>query len=498
MDELLGDDVMTNGTNRRNWRRLWIPMLSMSVLLSGCASFSPDGGMSVVEGITAGELQKDVRKITSETEAAEVRARVKSMLSGTLSADQAVQIALLNNRGLQAAFNELGVSEAQMIEASLPPSPTISLARLSAGGLALEIERSVLQNVLGLLTLPRRREIAEIQFRQAQLRATNEVLKTAAETRRTYYRAVAAGQTVILLKKARLAAESLSDLATKLGETGALNRINQARQHEFYAQVSQQLAVAILRHRTERDRLARLMGLWGDDIKYRLPDELRALPGRAMRREEIESEAVASRVDLQLARLELETLAKSYGLTRATRFINVFEVGAMSNTEWERVFENGTPATEKLPWRGFEVEFQIPIYDFGKARTRGAAEAYRRAINRLADKAVNVRGEAREAYQSYRGVYDIAKLYSGKLVPLRDVISEEMLLQYNGMLADLFELLGDVRARNQTNVAAIEALRDFWLSTVDLQTAVVGGGGDAALIGEGGAQMVAADASGGH
>ena len=39
-------------------------------------------------------------------------------------AEAAVEVALLNNKGLQAAFNELGIAEAVMIEASLPPNRT--------------------------------------------------------------------------------------------------------------------------------------------------------------------------------------------------------------------------------------------------------------------------------------------------------------------------------------------------------------------------------------
>ena len=87
-------------------------------------------------------------------------ARVQALLSRPLSAEAAVQIALLNNRGLQAAYNELGISEAQMVEASLPPSPAFALSKLFTSA-QFEIERQIVQNVLGLLTLPRRREIAE-------------------------------------------------------------------------------------------------------------------------------------------------------------------------------------------------------------------------------------------------------------------------------------------------------------------------------------------------
>ena len=484
--------------------------VALTLLLGGCASFSPDQGMAPIEAAATEALGKNVVKIRNADDARDVKARVAALLAGSLTADAAVQIALLNNRALQAAFNDLGVSEAQMVEATLPPSPTLSLSRLVVSGAVLEIERQVLQNILGLLTLPRRREIAEDRFRQAQMRAIEAVLRTAADTRRTYYRAVAAGQGVIFLKQTQRAAEALSDLAKQLGETGAMGKLSQAREHAFYADVSRQLAVARLRHRTEREQLARLMGLWGRDLGFKLPDQLPKFPARPRRMEDVEREAVQRRIDLQMARLELEILAKSYGLTRATRFINVLEVRGISITEWSRITEvdyelqpgptlvkTVSPETEKERWKGIELEFQIPIYDFGEARTRGASETYLAAANRFADKAIAVRADARVAYQSYRGAHDIARVYRDKLLPLRKTISEEMLLQYNGMLADLFELLQDYRVRIQSNLETITAERDFWLANVDLKSAVLGGGGaPAAVGGEGGAQMAAAEGAG--
>ena len=485
---------------------------SLVVGLGGCANFSPDQGMGAVQGVATASLGKDVVKIRNKEDAEDVRARVKALLGRPLTANAAVQIALLNNRGLQAALYELGVSEAQMVEASLPPSPTLSLSRMVVPGAVLEIERQILQNILGLLTLPRRREIAEDRFEQAKLRAAEAVLRLAANTRRAYYNAVGAGQTVIFLKRAKVAAESLSDLAKKLGESGAMGKLSQARQHAFYVEVTRQIAVARLKHRSERDRLARLMGLWGSDLAFKLPDALPRLPRYARRLDAIEKDAVANRIDLRIARAELEILAKSYGLTRATRFINVLELRGISKNEWRRVIETDyeltggppptlikteTPATEKERWHGVELEFQIPIYDFGEARTRGARESYLMAANKLAELAINVRGQAREAYQAYRGAYDIAGIYSSKLLPLRNVISEEMLLQYNGMLADLFELIQDSRARIQSNVEAIGAERDFWVAAVELDAAILGGGGASPGVGGGAAGSATPDGGGG-
>jgi hypothetical protein len=136
--------------------------------LSACAKFSPDAGMDVVGGIAADELNKDVAALRTPEEAARARAAVRRLLGRTLTADAAVQIALLNNRGLQAAYNELAIADAQRVGESLPPNPTISVSRIS-GSAELEIERRIVADVIALATLPARSEIAATRFRQAQL-----------------------------------------------------------------------------------------------------------------------------------------------------------------------------------------------------------------------------------------------------------------------------------------------------------------------------------------
>jgi outer membrane protein TolC len=125
---------------------------------------------------------------------------------------------------------------------------------------------------------------------------------------------------------------------------------------------------------------------------------------------------------------------------------------------------------------GVEVEFQVPIFDGGEVRVRQAGETYMQAVNRLTEKAVNVRSEARDAYRSYRSAYDIAAHYRAEVLPLRKIISDETLLRYNAMMIDVFALLAEARQRVNATLAAIEAQRDFWLASVDLSTAVVGGG----------------------
>ncbi|QFU16550.1 TolC family protein [Microvirga thermotolerans] len=491
---------MTEKNSAGSTRRLrLLGGVAATLLLGGCVSFSPDGGLSTAQTVAYAELGKDVVKITGGAEAAAIQHRVEELLKRPLTADSAVQIALLKNRGLQAAFNELGVSEAAYIQNSLPPNPTISLSRLG-GNLELEIERQILIGLFELATLPARAAIAEQRFRAAQFRTAEAVLRLAAETRREYYRAVAANQQVAFMQQALATAETASELAKQLGETGALNKLEQAREHAFYQELGAQLARARIEQKVARERLIRQLGLWGRDIDFRLPSSLPPLPARIASAQDIERRALERRVDLQALRHDLEATARQFGLTNATRFVSDIELAGTSN--YERVktvsVDHGEVEVEKekLNRRGLEIAFTIPIYDFGAVGVRNARETYMAAANRLAERAVNVRSEAREAYLRYRGNYDLARHYQSRVLPLQKRIQDEALLQYSGMLVDVSQLILDARARILSNVDAINARRDFWIAATDLKAALVGGGAGSGGP-EGGREAVAAAAGGG-
>ena len=216
----------------------------------------------------------------------------------------------------------------------------------------------------------------------------------------------------------------------------------------------------------------RALGLWGNDLRFLLPKSLPTLPKRPFALPAVEQEAVRRRVDLQIARIELETLAKSYGLTNATRFINILDAGYADKLTKEKA------TGERIRDRGFTVSFEVPLFDFGEARVREAEQTYMQAVNRLAQKAVNVRSEAREAYRSYRAMYDIAGHYQRNVLPLRKIISDEMMLRYGAMQVDVFTLLLEAQQKLNASSAASDALRDFWLASTDLSTAMTGGGMD--------------------
>ena len=443
-------------------------LLLSALLLSGCASFSPDGGMVDVANLADATIHKEVASIRNQDDAQRARAAVQRLLRRGLTVDTAVQIALLNNRGLQASYNELALAEADMVGESLPPNPNFSISRIAGNG-ALEIERQVVGDILALATLPFRSEIARRRFQKAQLRAAEETLRLAAEVRRSYYRAVAANELVVLLTDAKSTAESTAQLAQKLGQTGALNKLDQAREQVFYAETTADLATLRQEATSSRERLIRLLGLWGEDLNIRLPQQLPALPRRPLSLPRIEVDAVGHRIDLQIGRIELDALARSLDLTEASRFVTLLDIAGIDR-------KTRDPDAAPFRERGFDVQFQIPVFDGGEVRVRQAAETYNRAFNLLTEKAVNVRSEARDAFAVYRSTYDIAGHYQREVLPLRKIISDEMQLLFGSMQIDVFALLTEARQRIAAFRAAIEAKRNFWLAQSELQTAVNGGG----------------------
>jgi outer membrane protein TolC len=442
-------------------------LLASALGLSGCATFSPDGGMTVVSDITGQTIKKDVAFVRSAEDAVQANDAVKRLLLRTLTVDTAGQVALLNNKGLQAAYNELALAEVELVQQSLPPNPVFSISSISGDG-ASEIERQVVGDILALATLPFRSDIARERFRQAQLKAALETLRLAADVRRAYFRAVAANEMVGLLTDAKSTAESTGQLATKLGQTGSMNKLDQAREQVFYAETTAVLATARQEAASSHERLARLMGLWGGDLDFRLPSQLPPLPRRPLALPFIEADAVGHRIDLQIARLELVALAKSLDLTQATRFVTLLDVAGIDR----RTHDPDTPPFRE---RGFDVAFQIPIFDGGEVRVRQATETYNLASNRLTEKAINVRSQARDAYRTYRSTYDIAGHYQREILPLRKAITEEMQLRFSSMQVDVFALVTEARQRIASQRAAIDAKRNFYFAQSDLQTAVNGG-----------------------
>lgn len=432
------------------------------LLLAGCASLSGNGGMTFVQDAAKTHLGATVQVAKTDQDIDTIDRRVAELLGKPMTADAAVQIALLNNRGLQASFQELGIAEAEMVQASRLPNPGFSLAKLKRGD-EREIERGFSFDLGHLVALPLTRQLESRRFAALQRSVAMEMLSLAAETRKAFYAAVAAEQTASYMRDVRATADAGAELAKRLAQAGNWTKLQQAREHGFFSEAVLNAARAEAARVSTRERLTRLLGLWGAHGAFALPARLPDLPAEPKDRPDIEQVAMATRLDVQAAKATLDATAKNLGLSKVTRFINVLELGYMRNS-----------SNEAPRQTGYEIGIEFPLFDWGDARIAKAEAVYMQSVHRTAQIAIEARSEVREAYQGYRSAYDIARHYRDDVVPTAKRISDENVLLYNGMFISVFELLADARSQIASVNASIEALRDFWVAQSDLDMALVG------------------------
>ncbi len=456
-------DIHRSSTSGRGVRGLRVlALLTGAALLGGCASFSPDGGFGSVERTTQERIGKDLHWARGDADLDTIAKRVAELLAKPLTVDDAVQIALLNNRGLQADFQELGITEAEVVQAGRLPNPSFSFGRSSRGD-EREIERGLHFNLSRLVAMPLIGQMETRRFEQVKGRMAMSVLSLAADTRKAYFTALAAEETVRYMRQVKQAADASAELARRMEQVGNFNKLQRAREQSFSANAVLQFARAQQAQRATRERLVRLLGLWGTQTQFALPERLPDLPPSPLDLPDVEQVALAQRLDVQGAKQAAEQTAGNLGLTRTTRFVNVLELGLSRNS-----------SNEAPTQRGWEIGFELPLFDWSGARVARAEAVYMQALHRAAETAINARSEVREAYAGYRSAYDIARHHRDEIVPLNQRIAEENVLRYNGMLIGVFELLADARTQIASVNAAIEALRDFWIAQADLDMALIG------------------------
>jgi outer membrane protein TolC len=433
-----------------------------SLVLSGCASFSQDGGFTTVAQLTKERVGQTPTYQRTGEQTASAKAHVAELLKQPLSADSVVEIALLNNRDLQASYAELGIAESNLVRAGRLANPSFSFGRLSGGG-AVEIDRAVLFDVLGLFTMPLARQVEQRRFEQTQLQAAYETVGVAGEARKAFFEAVTAQQLVGYFGQVKEAADASNELAKRMAAAGNFNKLSQMREQSFYSDATAQLARVQHQALAARERLTRVLALASDQLEFNLPERLPDLPAAPAEPKDAEQTAMEKRLDVLMAKRATEATAKSLGLTKTTRFINVLNVGYQN--------QSNTGESRK---NGYEIELELPLFDFGSARVARAQATYMQSVNRTAQVAINARSEVRESYSAYRTAYDLARHYRDEVVPLRKRISDENLLRYNGMLASVFELLADSKDQISSVTGAVEALRDYWVAETNLQSALTG------------------------
>jgi outer membrane protein TolC len=449
-------------------RCAFLLLMTLAVLgAGGCTAFTKDGGFDAVADVSRGRLAADIQWPRTSQERARADARVAALLGHLVSAEDAVQIALLNNHMLQGVFEELGISEADLVQAGRLPNPRFDLRHAGAAG-QYDVEETLSINVLSLLTMPYALDIQRRRFAQTQRIAVLHVAQLAKDTREAYYAAVAAGESRDYQLEIRAAAETGATLAQRMVTVGNWNRLDQAREQSFYIDAVQSLTRAEMADAAAREKLIVAMGLPGEnsgDLRLLLARSLPDLPASIENLPDIESTLLQNRLDLQLMRMRMDELQRSLKLTRGTRFVNVLDVGAT------RVKQGSRDAPYEP---GYTITLEVPIFDSGSARVKKSEAIYAQSVDRFTQAAIEARSQIRLAYAGYRAAFELAKQQRDEVLPLRKAIAQENLLRYNASQISIFELLSGAREQAAAFDGYIQRVRDFWIAKSQLDAALLG------------------------
>ncbi len=432
----------------------------IAATLAGCASLPPDAGFPGVQSDVADRLGQTVEWRRGDPADHDVDARIQQWLAAPISADSAVQVALLNNRTLQAEYEELGVAQADLVQAGLLKNPSFGWSRLEGGSL-YKTTWGVELDFLGLLLAPSRKRIENLRYEHTRLRVTQTVLRHAMETRKAWMDAVAAAQGSEFLAQVAALTAAEAELGQRQYKAGNLGQRDALRQQAFAAETANALSTSRNNAFAMRERLARLMGI--DTSRLQLPSRLPDLPAELPAFGNLDEFGLHQRLDLRMAQKEAEAMAAALHLTRDTRFINVLDLGV--ETEKNSGERRITGPTLRL---------ELPVFDQGQARVSRQEAQYRQSEARLYAMAVDARSEIRESLQRLQTALANARRQQDVLVPLRRRIVEQSTLHYNGMLIGVYELLADARDQVAAVQNHIAASRDFWVALADLQMAVGG------------------------
>lgn len=424
-----------------------------AVLATGCASVPAGAGFANVQKTVAERTGNRIQWYRNMEDDRAVEAAVQKMLGAKLNAEEAVQIALLNNRRLQATYEDLGLAQANLVQAGLLSNPVFDAAVLfPISGGSVELSFGIVQDFLSILYLPLRRQVAEAEFEAVKLRVTGAAIDLAAQVRAGFYQFQADVQRLEFLQRVVKATAASAEATKRLYEAGNVTELDVAREQAFYEESRLAVAAAETRLIQDHERLNALMGLWGEDTQWAIALRLPEIPEQPLDDADLERRAIEANLDLGVMRKEIETLAARFGLADAAALIPNLEAGAEAEREageWEA---------------GPSFTFALPIFDQGHARLAAARAELRRAQQNYWAQAVEIRAAVRSARQSALSTRSRALRVRNVLLPLYTRVVNNTQLQYNAMQVGVFQLLEAKRQQIDAGLRYIDALRDYWLS----------------------------------
>jgi outer membrane protein, heavy metal efflux system len=444
---------------RRPWMRgAW---MAVALLAAGCASVPRDAGIGDVQKAVEEQSGQKLGWSPEQPIEPPTDDQLRPLLSGELTAERAVEIALTHNRDLLASLEELGVARADLIAASTVRNPVFHGEVRFSGSPGNPFEIGIMQTLIDLFQLPRRRALGQAAFEAARLQVTGAVLGFAAEVRADYYTLQAAQQALVQQRTITAAAEASAELSRRQHDAGNISDLDLELEQSIYERAKLDLARAELDELQSRERLLADLGVL-ETLPLTLPAQAPPEEGGQERSLEEMEAAFPRRLDVSIAQAEVEAARRALPLARSSAYDELALGG-----HYEREPDSKDTA-------GPAVEVPIPLFDRGLAGKTRAAANLRAAEQRLHALTVAARSEARAARERLLEARARAEYLRTVVVPRRQRILSLTQVEYNAMLRGVFDL---IRARQGISDALREqvmAIRDYWLARTELDAAMSG------------------------
>jgi outer membrane protein TolC len=434
-----------------------------TILVAGCASTLPDRGTGQVDEALEARGAEVPAWPSGSTEPEQVRTRVASLLQEPLTAGAAVELAFLRSPRIHETYADLGIAQADVLEASRVANPRIGYIDLEPddGGRS-QITRSVSLNFGSLLLQPARSRLARDDFSRAQQRIGADLLSLEAEVRSAWYTYVGAQQVAELRQATATVAENSAEFAQRLCDAGNIT----PRELALELASSSAARIGAARAQAEavraRAEFAQLAGLSTRDawqVSKRLPAPLTQQDPPQI----VADQAFERRLDVAAARTEVHVLESAVKLTRRWRWLGDFEAGYERETE-----------TDGTTLKGPTFAIELPIFNQNQGGVLRAEAQLEAARARLAALELGVRNELALSLDRMATTREIAEAYRTALVPQREAVVERTQEEVNFMLAGTFELLQAKREEFNAYEEYLDAVRDYWLARTELRR-VAGG-----------------------
>jgi len=442
-----------------------VALLVVPLAIAGCRT-NPTAGFSDVQKTVAERSGHEILWPMTGEANEQANTKVRGLLAQELTAESAVQIALLNNRHLRSTFEELGISRADVIQAALPRNPefTASIRFPDRPPSGAKTDFGLAADFLDLLLLPLKKRLANAQLEQTKLRVSHEILQTIAEVKTALYTVQARQQLARRLQAIVEINDAGVDLSLRQHQAGNITDLELANQAAVFQQAKLEWGKALAQVRADRERLNRFLGVWGENTQWKTADMLPALPEKEIPIDHLESLAIRQRLDLASAQRQVAVSAYALKLRSNTRY---FPAGVKLGVDSER-------ETDRQTVTGPTLALELPIFDHGQAAIPRLQAQYRQAQDRLDAVATDIRSEVRQAVGALITARDLTEFYEKVYLPQRIRIVNETLLQFDAMQQGPFELIIAKERELSAEREYIDAWRDYWIARAELEKTVGG------------------------